>query len=59
MKFYNFIKICKGSTEPSVSPTFAVTPRLNKNEEKINKNIPLPLSFDCKRLLSKFGKNPG
>ena len=27
-------KIRKGSTEPSVSPTFAVNRRLNKNEEK-------------------------
>ena len=27
-------KYCKGSAEPSVSPTFAVNRRLNKNEEK-------------------------
>ena len=30
----SILKIHKGSTEPSVSPTFAVNRRLNKNEEK-------------------------
>ena len=30
----NYTKICKGSAEPSVSPTIAVNYRLNKNEGK-------------------------
>ena len=36
------LKIHKGCAEPSVSPTFVVTPRLNKNEENNqygNKNV--------------------
>ncbi|OPL21529.1 hypothetical protein AM593_05233, partial [Mytilus galloprovincialis] len=39
----NILKIRKGSAETSVSPTFAVNRRLNKNEEKNQRKISLSI----------------
>lgn len=47
-------KNCKGSADPKVSPTFGVNSR-----EKMIETLLSKLSYDYKKFLSKFVKNPG